>query len=109
MKASLLFIGTVVLGFVITFAQAAALSKLWAWFVAPQYGAGPRYATWYGIALIVGILTTRRTSDTRSSKADEKFGAVAYAALVGSLAVLFALALTLGVAWCTGQIFGWVP
>lgn len=36
-----------------------ALSKwLWAWFIAPQYGAGPTTLTWFGVWALYGVTQT---------------------------------------------------
>lgn len=36
-----------------------ALSKwLWAWFIAPQYGAGPTTLTWFGVWALHGVAQT---------------------------------------------------
>jgi hypothetical protein len=36
------------------------LGQFWAWFLAPQYGAGPTFASWYGALLLAAIFTFRR-------------------------------------------------
>lgn len=104
MKHVIGFLCTVGLGLVFAFAEAAALSKVWSWYVAPQYGAGPHYSTWYGITLVFGLLVMPSLMHTAKEEDGDKLSVIAGR----TLGMLIVLPLTLGVAWCTGQLFGWM-
>lgn len=92
------------LGMLLALLQSFALSTLWRWFLSPQYGAGPSFAAWYGVAAIVGLLmaaSLQRVTVTR----DERPIADAIARCVGiGIITMFVLGFT----WLTGQVFGWL-
>jgi hypothetical protein len=86
--------------------QAAALRRLWSWFVAAEYGPGPSLGAWFGIAtilgLIVGMAAPLRAAD--KEPADE----MTRRAVVHTLSRWLAYGLVLVTARLVGSALGWV-
>lgn len=80
--------------------EAFTYSTLWRWFVARQYGHGPSYPVWYGLAMILGLIVhnTRRQGAEKGAKA----------IITTTIAVWIVYMLILGLAYLTGSIFGWL-
>lgn len=85
--------------------QAWCMSVVWRWFVAPQYGAGPTLAVWFGLTIILRMMIAASTM--RLKKAEPEHSPL-YDAFTDSLAIIFAFLMTLGLAWITGSIVGWL-
>ena len=86
--------------------NAWAMSKLWHWFAAVQYGEGPQLGVWFGVAIIARLML-RNENDERTLKRDDdapSLGGVIKKSLWSGAAILF----TLGAAWCIGSMFHWV-
>lgn len=81
--------------------QAAIIAKLWSWFLYAQYGKGPTLGGWFGISVILNILT-RHLMPQESEDMDLKDIVIITIARWCLLAVtaLFALGI--------GAVFGWV-
>lgn len=87
--------------------DAWAMSKLWSWFAAVQYGEGPQLGVWFGIAIIARLMLRNEDDEERALKKDEGFPSLGDAikkSLWGWAALLF----TIGVAWSIGSMFHWV-
>jgi hypothetical protein len=98
------FLVQMALSIAYTFAQAATLSTVWRWFIAPQYGNGPTYSAWYGISLLVSVMFLYSFSSiAKSDEIKGKWGEVMRVAIL-----LLALPILLGLSWCVGQLFGWL-
>lgn len=67
-------------------------SRIWVWFVAPQYGAGPEPIVWVGIFFIVGLATVRRP---RKEEDEELARGPLWFALKSALAGWFAILMIL--------------
>ncbi len=76
-------------------------STLWDWFLAPQYGAGPSHAAWYGIAMLVAMLTI----SLARTKTD--FDGLVESALFEILKALLVATVTLGMAFVVREMNGW--
>lgn len=99
------FLVSVVLGAVTTLALVAFCSKMWAWFLAGQYGAGPSYAAWFGIDSIASVgLNLALMSKASEDRSKDKWDDV----LARHGAVLLAIAVMLGWTYLVGSVFGWV-
>lgn len=96
----------VVMGTLSSLVQAWAASTIWRWFLAPSMGEGPTYAGWFGLACIVAILLAGSlVSLPRKEIKRERL----LAEVVSSYGFLmFGFVLSVAVAWCTGQIVGWL-
>jgi len=87
--------------------NAWAMSRLWHWFAAAQYGAGPQLGVWFGVAIIARLMLRHEDDVERTIKADDdapSLGGVIKKSLWSWAAIL----LTLGVAWGIGSMFHWV-
>jgi hypothetical protein len=84
------------------------LSKLWAWFAAAQYGAGPTDATLYGLVLMATtVVCLALVGMNVATKGQEEASyATSIATTVG---VWLGCFLALGAAFVTGAILGWIP
>lgn len=80
---------------------AATASTLWGWFLSPQYGVGPNYAAWYGIALLVSLMTARVKRDKVDSES------VVVVALAEIVLVVIVCLLTLAMAAMVKAMNGW--
>lgn len=83
--------------------QAASLSKMWAWFLQSQYGAGPTYAAWFGISYIAFLLTFGLRS-ARSKDSEPSWSDLARSAIENIATVVICLPF----AYATGKLFGWL-
>jgi hypothetical protein len=90
---------------VCAFIEAATFHKLWAWFVAHEYGTGPTYGAWYGLSMIftlaVGIATRNLTvASTKEAPIIQ--------VTVNAVTVLLSCGIVLLVAYGVGSAFHWV-
>lgn len=76
-------------------------SELWHYLLAPQYGQGPSYESWFGISCIWGLLTQAMIPDKKNEKetVSDFFADV----IVSYVKRLFALGLALFVR----AVLGW--
>lgn len=91
--------------------EAWALSKLWYWFVAAQYGEGPQLGVWFGIASIAGMLLHNEASEKlalKELKEDDPDYQSLWTASRKTLRGWAIRLITLGVTWCVGLMFHWV-
>jgi hypothetical protein len=87
--------------------NAWAMSKLWNWFAAVQYGEGPQLGVWFGVAIIARLMLHNEDDKERALKKEDdipSLGDAVKKSLWGWAALLF----TLGVAWGIGSMFHWV-
>jgi hypothetical protein len=47
--------------------RALAFRLLWGWFLAPQYGDGPTLRAWFGVSILITLLTYRLDSTSGKS------------------------------------------
>jgi hypothetical protein len=99
------WIAVAALGTVGALLQALTMSKIWDWFLSPQYGGGPSNAAWYGLSVIFGFtinsaLVWNGPMRERSDGLAEVFGKC--------IGVTIALPLVLLLSWTTGSLFGWL-
>lgn len=83
-----------------------ALSMLWRWYLRPQYGFGPSFEAWYGVSMIIYVLThhlQQRASQRVLS--DRDFGEVVTETVDSWVLIGVAVAIT----YTTGAVFGWIP
>jgi hypothetical protein len=64
--------------------RAVVYRLLWGWFLAAQYGAGPTLAAWFGIGLLMSMLTVKFDSSESTGK-PVTIGAVLETAFAGAL------------------------
>lgn len=70
-----------------------ALSKwLWAWFIAPQYGAGPTTLTWFGVWALHGVAQTASTAKSEHDADTLLIRACALTLVKAALVAVVALA-----------------
>ncbi len=80
-----------------------ALSVLWRWFVAAEYGHGPSPGAWFGIATIARLAIYTLPTKKKGERNDDLEW------LVGQQFVWWALVLiTLGTSWIVGASIGWI-
>jgi hypothetical protein len=88
--------------------NAWAMSKLWHWFAAVQYGEGPQLGAWFGVAVIARLMLRNENDVQRALKKDDddapSLWGIIKKSLWGWAAILFAL----GTAWGIGSMFHWV-
>lgn len=83
---------------------AATMSKLWGWYVAPTYGAGPSYAGWFGLSAILGIAVSPSLMNVQNKEtSDDPLRDV----IGRTLGTWLGCALVLGACWLTGLVLGW--
>lgn len=87
--------------------NAWAMSKLWHWFAAVQYGEGPQLGVWYGVAIIARLMLVRKDDVERALKVDDDAPSL-WGVIKKSLWGWAAILLMLGVAWSIGSMFHWV-
>jgi len=80
---------------------AATAETLWAWFMAPQYGRGPSMAAWYGVSLLVALMTARVKRERVETES------VIAAAIVEILACVFIALALLATAALVRKMNGW--
>ncbi len=96
----------VLLGFLSALIQAWAMSKLWVWFVAADYGAGPSLSAWYGLAVIFSLPLGLVMHDVTRKK-DESAGP--WLRVIGTaVGAWLGILMVLGAAWLTGTFLGWI-
>lgn len=91
--------------------QAAALGKLWFWFMAAEYGPGPSMGAWFGVASILGlILTSAQPAKSKSSDkvSDESLDTLIKDMFLKWIGTWLGIAGLLGLCWVTGLILGWL-
>ena len=76
---------------------------IWDWFLTPQYGSGPSLAGWYGISIIVGLLTIHLNSRKDETEVDS----VTAVAIISVVKAVIVCLLTLGSAALVRTIAGW--
>ena len=81
-----------------------ALAKLWTWFVAVQYGAGPSFGAWFGLAAIARLVLA--SHEIPKSDDDDVDATKLVAATLRAWA--FTL-IAVGLSWIVGAVAGWLP
>ncbi len=84
------------------FLQAWTAHNMWSWFLAAQYGPGPTLGAWFGVTVIVSLLTRGLKREPATDIG--KLGELVSATIESWVFLLGLSALSLGV----GAIFGWV-
>ena len=106
-KLIVYLVSVFVLGPITALVETATASKLWSWFVRPQYGNGPTYASWYGG---IAILTMVFVVNNLGRAQDESFkdgSAITRTAVLQVIICLMCAFILLG-AFITGNIVGWL-
>jgi hypothetical protein len=89
--------------------EAAMLSKLWAWFVAAEYGSGPSYGAWFGISMILGtIVQTATPMRSPSGKETDDLDDLIKKMVGKQIGLWFGCFMSLALAWVTGAAMGWL-
>lgn len=86
------------------FIESVAVSKLWRWFLADEYGSGPSFASWYGIIMIASVMFGIHTFHLQSEKSD---GSFIMKMMVRSFAIVFICVGVLAVAYGISSLAGW--
>lgn len=86
--------------------SAATMSKLWEWYVVRDYGAGPSYASWFGLSVILGIAIGPSLMNVAEKPVDEKVSPIARV-IVRTLSVWIAFPIVLFMAWVVGFALHW--
>ncbi len=83
--------------------QAAAMQRLWLWFLSAEYGTGPSLGAWYGISTIVALRVQSVVGDRSETDPVDPWRSI-------KLMVIqwIGIAVILGVAWAVGAAFGWI-
>jgi hypothetical protein len=105
MKTAITLIVAVLISPIHALVMAGTMSKLWHWFVAPQYGDGPAYSSWYGMSIIAALMITAALSNVTREKAE---GNASVDALIRCVALWLLCGLTLGTSWLVGMMCGWI-
>lgn len=86
--------------------QAKAMSKLWEWFVARDYGTGPSMAAWYGLAGVFSLAITPSLLGMTKEKKDES--KPIESVLSRAIGMWIGTGLLLCFAWFVGFLLHWV-
>jgi hypothetical protein len=100
------------LGFILAFLFApvygmvfvACARKVWAWFLEPQYGEGPRPAAWYGIQCIFVLLYAYKSVTTPDPELSKDPVRVTLTRSITWIIVMFVI---LGSMSLVGTVVGW--
>lgn len=89
--------------------NAWAMSELWRWFAAPQYGAGPQIGAWFGITIVARLMLHGEADEERMLRRLQDDDAPSLWGMIKKSLwnwgnVLFML----GVAWCLGSALHWI-
>lgn len=74
-------------------------TTLWDWFVAPQYGAGPKAMTWYGFALLLTLILLGPLARIPRKEEDAEGGEMVLSAIKSAIAHAFAVVAMVGAGW----------
>ena len=78
------------------------LHKLWSWFCG-ALGPDPGLGAWYGVATMLSLIICMELVGVQRAKVDD------YSSAIGRvLNVVLACAVTLGVSFASGKLFGWI-
>lgn len=89
--------------------QAWTMTKLWAWFVAQEYGPGPSMGAWFGIATILGfVVSMSLVSQAKPNKEDKDWDGIIKESVGISIGKWIGCALILIISWTLGSVLGWV-
>jgi hypothetical protein len=92
-------LGAIIIGALV---NSWAMSTLWRWFVAVQYGHGPSMGAWFGLAAIARLVTTQ--TRVRDPDRDADWSEIVKAQVSWWLLVL----VMVGTAWLVGIVTGWM-
>lgn len=84
--------------------EAAVLQTIWRWFLAAQYGAGPALGAWFGISMVVHVMTVHLFHRGDDYKGDTSLGDLVERTIMRILQ----LCMVLGFSYGIGILFHWV-
>ncbi len=85
--------------------QSTALYMLWSWFMSSQYGTGPTFGAWFGLSVVVDILTRHlMPRDAAIPVSDVRVSALVYATITRWSLLGMVVIEALGV----GYLFDWI-
>jgi ABC-type sugar transport system permease subunit len=88
--------------------QAWAMSVLWRWFAAPQYGSGPSIGAWFGLAMIAN-LALQGAAEEQAIRQQLREDEPSMTSMISkSLWRWAGILFTIGVAWCLGSALHWI-
>lgn len=90
-----------------TLVYTQALTMLWRWYLRPQYGTGPSFAAWYGVSMIVTVLTWHLARQRPRAVEDAEYGLGE--AITASVTNWTTIGVAIAIAYATGAVFGWIP
>lgn len=87
--------------------NAKAMSTIWSWFVARDYGVGPSEAAWFGLSSILSVALIPIFLGLKGQEDDSNAGPIAKV-VIRHIVIWVILLIGLGMSWLTGQAFSWI-